>query len=265
MGNGDWKSDNQGRAGSADMTAQRRGRSHAHRMQALKLSNYSNPAKIAAGAVFLILIIAAIALVAHLIGTPQKPAQEQAATQPQAPYPSAQHYSKPNPGTPMQAPGSAPKAPATANAAKPSTLEPSIAEPGSASPPAGTVAGTVAGAVAPNSAPRNPPPNATTSQLAPYRVTATHKEFGGGCEGKLALSNNGLHFSCPGEPDINVPLAQIDRVDKDGIRLLSGKKYHFKIADDHTAVVESIFDNWLEKARQNHAAYGSSASNVPTN
>lgn len=103
------------------------------------------------------------------------------------------------------------------------------------------------------------------SQPAAYRFAATHKEFGGGCEGKLALSNEGLHFSCPGESDINVPLAEIDRVDKDGIKLISGKKYHFKISDNRGAAVESIFGDWLEKARQNHAAYASPEPHAPAN
>jgi hypothetical protein len=248
----DWRSYRQGKSGwsptsGTNMTEWRRGRNHALLGQAFDFSKHGgsgNAGAGGAGAVLLLLVFGAIAFISHLGGTSNKSAPEQSPSQPQTTSRAYTPIAKPPAGHPAGTPQ-----------ALPYMVQPDAGTPESGTP--GTSAGVTA---------TSPAPDSTSSSTAgPYRFAATHKEFGGGCEGELLLTSEGLHFTCPGQPDINVPLAEIDRLDNDGVRLVSGKKYHFKIPDDRKAEVESIFGNWLDKARQNRAADSYTGSNAPPN
>lgn len=98
-------------------------------------------------------------------------------------------------------------------------------------------------------------PDATSRSTAavlpdrPVVFTATHKQgWGGGCTGRLYLGQSGLRFTCPDRADLNFPLDSIAAVDKDGVILRSGKKYHFKIDGMNAAGVNFRFRNWLARA-----------------
>jgi hypothetical protein len=79
----------------------------------------------------------------------------------------------------------------------------------------------------------------------PIRYEATHKKVFGGCTGQLELTNVGLHFRCPNEADLNIPVGSIAKVHKDGVVLESGEKYHFLIANHTKDQAEAIFILWL--------------------
>jgi hypothetical protein len=57
----------------------------------------------------------------------------------------------------------------------------------------------------------------------PIRYEATHKKVFGGCKGQLELTNVGLHFRCPNEADLNIPVGSIAKIHKDGVVLESGE------------------------------------------
>jgi hypothetical protein len=84
----------------------------------------------------------------------------------------------------------------------------------------------------------------------PMRYEATHKKVFGGCTGQLELSNARLHFKCPNEADLNIPVGSIVKVHKDGVVLESGEKYHFLIANHTKGQVEAIFIQWLSRVQQ---------------
>jgi hypothetical protein len=79
------------------------------------------------------------------------------------------------------------------------------------------------------------------------RYEATHKKAFGGCTGQLELTKAGLHFRCPNEADLNIPVGSIAKVHKDGVVLESGEKYHFLIANQTKDQVEAIFILWLSR------------------
>lgn len=272
----DWRSYRQGRNGwsptsGTNLTEWRRGRSHKLLGEAFDFNKHGASANAGAGAVLLILIFGAIALIGNLLGTHNKYARNPSATQPgtsaNANICPPQRYCPPTnstlPASGAYTPNVKPPAghPLGAPQALPYSVRPDSVSAASGAPgPAGLAEqGSESGSTS------GPNPASPSSPAGPYHFAAIHREFGGGCAGELVLSNEGLHFSCPGQPDINVPLAEIDRLDKDGIRLVSGKKYHFKISDDDKAQIETIFGDWLDKARQNRAAYGHGGSNIPAN
>lgn len=106
-------------------------------------------------------------------------------------------------------------------------------------------------------------PPATTAPAAPATPTskpgfaavtypARHdKHFGGECSGQLTLNSSGLFFTCPGNSDegIDVAVNQIDAVDDNGIRLFSGKKYHFTIQGMTKNSERALFADWLNRVR----------------
>ena len=98
-----------------------------------------------------------------------------------------------------------------------------------------------------------PPPVVTTN--APYSPTtypARHdKHFGDSCSGQLTLNSNELVFQCPEDPGaaIQVAVNQIDAVDENGIRLTSGKKYHFSIPGMSKNNEQELFTGWLNRVR----------------
>jgi len=88
--------------------------------------------------------------------------------------------------------------------------------------------------------------------FTPLVYTARHdKVFGEGCSGQLTLDGSGLAFQCSEDPRSSVRLAldEIEAVDGNGVRLISGKKYHFSIAGMGKNNAEQLFSNWLRQAR----------------
>lgn len=77
------------------------------------------------------------------------------------------------------------------------------------------------------------------------------KHFGEGCSGQLTLNAIGLVFNCPDDPSgsIQVALNEIGSIDENGIRLNSGKKYHFSISGMTKDSEEALFANWLHRVR----------------
>ena len=84
----------------------------------------------------------------------------------------------------------------------------------------------------------------------PMRYEATHKKVFGGCTGQLELTSVRLHFKCPNEADLSIPVASILKAHKDGVVLESGEKYHFLIANHTKGQVEAIFIQWLSRVQQ---------------
>ncbi len=95
-----------------------------------------------------------------------------------------------------------------------------------------------------------PPP--ASPVFVPQSYAARHdKHFGDVCSGQLTLNNTGLVFTCPDDPgeNIQVPVHQIASVDDNGIRLSSGKKYHFTIPGMSKDAERAMFADWLGRAR----------------
>ena len=82
------------------------------------------------------------------------------------------------------------------------------------------------------------------------KYEATHKKAFGGCAGQLELTSAKLHFKCPHEADLDIPVRSIASTHKDGVVLESGVKYHFLIANHTKGQVETIFNLWLNRVRQ---------------
>ena len=93
-------------------------------------------------------------------------------------------------------------------------------------------------------------PGFSAPHYHPMRYEATHKKVFGGCTGQLELTNVGLHFRCPNEADLNIPVGSIAKIHKDGVVLESGEKYHFLIANHTKDQAEAIFILWLNKAQR---------------
>jgi hypothetical protein len=81
----------------------------------------------------------------------------------------------------------------------------------------------------------------------PLRYEATRKKAFGGCTGELELTSAGLHFECPAQIDLNIPVGLIAKAHKDGVVLKSGEKYHFLVANRTKAQAEAIFIVWLNR------------------
>ena len=100
-----------------------------------------------------------------------------------------------------------------------------------------------------------PPPTAPVVTRPPYTpavFTARHdKHFGEGCSGQLTLDSSGLVFKCFDDPhgSVQVALNDIESVDANGIRLISGKKYHFSISGMAKDGEQELFANWLHRVR----------------
>ena len=139
--------------------------------------------------------------------------------------------------------------PSVMHAASPSALEPQA--PPSMSVPSRPVAPAPAlPNAAPNAAPA--PAVAANAPYTPMVYSARHdKVFGEGCAGQLTLDTNGLAFRCPGDPrsSLQLALGDIEAVDGNGVRLNSGKKYHFSIAGMGRSNEEQLFANWLSRVR----------------
>jgi hypothetical protein len=93
-------------------------------------------------------------------------------------------------------------------------------------------------------------PMPAAPRFTPTRFEATHKKVFGGCTGQLELTAARLHFSCPNQPDLNLPVDVIAKAHKDGVVLRSGEKYHFVIANHTKDQAEAIFESWLSRVQQ---------------
>jgi hypothetical protein len=159
---------------------------------------------------------------------------------------------KPAPGKPLvpvtQPP---PASPAPQNSAPAPAQHP----PAAAAAPPNTV-------IAPSGAPPPPtpfknalPPAPTVTAGTPYPPVvypARHdKHFGDSCSGRLMLNSSGLQFDCPDDPSggVQVAINQIGSVDENGIRLTSGKKYHFSIPGMSKISEQELFADWFNRVR----------------
>jgi hypothetical protein len=156
---------------------------------------------------------------------------------------------KPAPGkllVPAEAPAPLPPAPdwshTTASNAQ-STAPPPIMPNGMAS------------AVAPAPVPgiASPAPVVTgRAPFSPVAYNARHdKAFGGSCSGQLTLNNAGLNFVCGADPhgSLQVAVNEINSVDENGVRLNSGKKFHFTITGMNKPSEQQLFADWLNRVR----------------
>lgn len=77
------------------------------------------------------------------------------------------------------------------------------------------------------------------------------KRFGDGCSGQLTLNSNELVFQCPEDSrnSVQVAIDQIEAVDENGVRLTSGKKYHFSIPGMSKNSEQELFTGWLTRVR----------------
>lgn len=161
----------------------------------------------------------------------------------------AEKQAKPSAGKPQLAASQTPP-PVVMHPLPPSALEPQA-------PPAMSVP---ARPLNPAPGTPNPPPNAApppsavaaNSPYTPMVYSARHdKVFGEGCAGQLTLDTNGLAFRCPDDPggSVQVAVGDIEAIDGNGIRLISGKKYHFSIAGMGRSNEEQLFANWLRRVR----------------
>jgi hypothetical protein len=89
-----------------------------------------------------------------------------------------------------------------------------------------------------------------TSFSAGTMYYASHKGMGG-CGGQLVLNSKGLSFGCSGNAlkGFAIGVGEISGIDDDGIRLYSGKKYHFSIGKASKEQVAGLFTHWLALAR----------------
>jgi hypothetical protein len=98
-----------------------------------------------------------------------------------------------------------------------------------------------------------PAPTVTTGSPYPPAVyPARHdKHFGESCSGRLTLNSSGLQFDCPDDPGggVQVAINQIGSVDENGIRLTSGKKYHFSIPGMSKISEQELFADWFNRVR----------------
>ncbi len=111
-------------------------------------------------------------------------------------------------------------------------------------------------APAPPPAVKNAPPPAPTvttgTAYSPVVYPARHdKHFGESCSGRLMLNSRGLQFDCPDDPSggVQVAINQIGSVDENGIRLTSGKKYHFSIPGMSKISEQELFADWFNRVR----------------
>lgn len=156
---------------------------------------------------------------------------------------------KPAAGRPMGSGSQAPLPSVTSPTPTPiAPLSPSqVAPPQNPIPPMGTPT--------PQSPTAVPPPSLTPPASGPFAAVtypARHdKHFGGECAGQLTLNSSELVFSCPADPGsgFQVALNQIDAVDDNGIRLASGKKYHFTIPGMDKGAERALFADWLSRVR----------------
>jgi hypothetical protein len=156
---------------------------------------------------------------------------------------------KPAPGKPMlpvAPPAAAPPLPMPSAAAMPTQQAPAQVQ----IPPNNMTSATTSAPIA-----QTAPPATVVPAKPPYSPVVYHarheKHFGEGCSGQLTLSTSGLVFNCPDDLHGSVQIAvnEIGSVDENGIRLTSGKKYHFSIPGMTKTGEERLFADWLNRVR----------------
>ena len=95
------------------------------------------------------------------------------------------------------------------------------------------------------------PVSPTPSPVAETYRARHDKRFGNECSGQLTLDTNGLAFNCPDDADetLRVTVNEIASADDNGIRLASGKKYHFTIPGMSKDAEKALFRNWFNRVR----------------
>jgi hypothetical protein len=85
----------------------------------------------------------------------------------------------------------------------------------------------------------------------PEAYSATHESSGGGCPGTLVLTPGNMRFYCRGKQtdELIVWKNAVKGTDRNGIELLSGKKYHFKILGYSKEDVSTLFRNWMARGQ----------------
>ena len=222
-----------------------------------KRGPHSTPSRLNLWLVIVLLVLLPVPIVGALLGYFSRPASRTDGPEDGAPAGISTDNagqgttSKPAPGKPLYPDmpavptSSVPQVPAPAAPRNPAAIPPP--------PPQATVPlrpSNPAPVVIPSPA---PPPVVTTS--IPFNAItypARHeKHFGEGCSGQLTLNSSGLTFSCGDDPNGNVQVAinEIGSVDENGIRLTSGKKYHFTIPGMTKIGEQQLFTGWLSRVR----------------
>jgi hypothetical protein len=163
----------------------------------------------------------------------------------------AEKKTKPSAGKPMMPTSQAPP-PVVMHQPPDVTLEPQPPAGMAAMPPRPLGPAPAVPTPAPNAPLSANPGVAAKPPYTPVMYTARHdKVFGEGCSGQLTLDGSGLAFQCSEDPrsSLRVALNDIESVDGNGIRLISGKKYHFSIAGMGKSNAEQLFSNWLSRVR----------------
>jgi hypothetical protein len=160
---------------------------------------------------------------------------------------SGEKLPKPSPARPMLPVSQAP--PPSISSPTPGPITPEGPPP--ITPPASPLAPKSALAPPPPTTPAMPAAPASRPGFAAVTYPARHdRHFGEECSGQLTLNSSGLFFTCPGNADgIDVAVNEIDAVDDNGIRLRSGKKYHFTIQGMSKSGARALFADWLSRVR----------------
>jgi hypothetical protein len=159
---------------------------------------------------------------------------------------------KPAPGKPLVPEPEPPPA-----SPPPRVLAPAAPQrpPAPASPPQSAATAPLSVPAPPAAFKSAPPPVPAVAAGTPYPQVvypARHdKHFGESCSGKLTLNSSGLLFDCPDDPGggVQVAINQIGSVDENGIRLTSGKKYHFSIPGMTKISEQELFADWFNRVR----------------
>jgi hypothetical protein len=66
------------------------------------------------------------------------------------------------------------------------------------------------------------------------------------CDGQLTFATNAFSFNCSQET-FTIERNAVAKVDKNGVKLASGKRYHFNVAGYDKDGVNDLFRNWLAR------------------
>ena len=87
--------------------------------------------------------------------------------------------------------------------------------------------------------------------IAGVSFPADRKGFANGCKGgTLTLAPTMVSFICPSDPRkaFSAPLSDVRGPEDDGIQLVSGEKYHFKIEGHDKDTMRTLFQTWFARA-----------------
>jgi hypothetical protein len=107
-------------------------------------------------------------------------------------------------------------------------------------------------------APVAAPPAAIEPLRREISMRADRDGMVNGCHGgNLVLNGPNLSFTCPPPNESNsvtLTAAQVKRIDRNGIEVLSGEKYRFRVDDMSGEDLENLFKNWVSQADATRAA-----------